>query len=210
MSLQGVNTVQLGGARLITSADTGNEENDIATKRYVDWWNFPSNSYRHYIGLIKARKFTLAPLTGLMKITTDLNVKGGYIITVLESAIYPDTFYLHDQLVKDKHIQISYMFDVWVNTWDFYIQYCTSITVAFKWQASDDGHSWVDVSDAKFECISNPSTDDNNCLYVNKAQWKFTNPIRKTNKGYYHWRLKGVSGSVKSDSYINILLMEVT
>ena len=36
MSLQGVNTVQLGGARLITSADTGNEENDIATKIYVD------------------------------------------------------------------------------------------------------------------------------------------------------------------------------
>ena len=39
MSLQGVNTVQLQGTRLIASANTGDYENGIETKRYADWWH---------------------------------------------------------------------------------------------------------------------------------------------------------------------------
>ena len=87
-----------------------------------------------------------------------------------------------------------------------------NIVLLLRWRLNGKHQMLVTLglSDAKFECISNPTTDDNNCLYVNKGRWKFTNPIRKTNKGYCHWRLKGVSGTVKSSSYINILFMKVS
>ena len=209
MSLQGVNTVQLQGTRLIASADTGDYENDIATKRYVDWWHYPFNSYRHYIGFIKSRQYTLVPLTGLMKISTDLTISHGNIVTVLESAVYPGTFYFSNQNVEGKYIQISYMFDVWVEAWNFYTHICTDITVVFKWQASTNGKSWIDIGNAKFECPPAPTNPTSSSLYINKGQWKFSNPTRKGNKGYRHWRLKGVSGEIKSACFVNILLMRI-
>ncbi len=200
-------TFNVGGTRIINVGDTGIEDDDVATKKYVDGWHEPVEYRDCYIKYIKSRFFLLVPISGLCKVSTDLIIKGGQIHTVLEGNSASNSFYFENQSVKGKYIQLSYLQDVWVEEWILMTSTKEQIDVKFKWQASSDkGKSWIDISDAKFTSTDvAPIIKD---ISMNKGQWNFINPDPiNEEKRYSYWRLKGVSGAVTSHPYINIMYM---
>ena len=204
------NSFNLGGARLSKAGKTGDENDDVSTKRYVDLWHFPSlgTDQGHYQRYIKSRDFLMVPLTGLCMASTTLQVKG-YIHTILESNSNPNTFSFIEQAVVDKCIQVNYLKSVWVEEWIFITNIKVPLDVAFKWQASNDGKTWIDISEARITSKDIPP--ETQAISVNKGQWNFVNQNPVNPKVQYsYWRLKGSRGRIPSKCYVNIMLMYLT
>ena len=200
------NSLDLGGASLKDAGRTGDERNDITTKRYVDRWFFPVDQpSQHYQRYINARDYLMHPLTGLCMTSTNLSVNG-YINTILEAMAYHETFYFHTQSVKDKYIQVNYLNSVKVNSWVLIITAKTPITATFKWQASDDNEkTWVDICNARVRSSGAPPSTK--AISINKGQWNFEREDMTNKKQYSCWRLMGISGQISDPPFVNVMLM---
>lgn len=91
------NTFNVGNARIIDAGNTAGGENDVATKKYVDFWFDPIESREHYIKYIQARFFLMHPISHLCKVSSDINVYGGHIYTILGSNPRAQSFFFKGQ-----------------------------------------------------------------------------------------------------------------
>ena len=202
------NSFKLGGASILDAGSTGIEANDVPIKRYVDRWHNPKDSQdNHYQRYIKSRVYTMLPLTGLCKVTTTIPSSGN-IPTLLGTSSRSNSFYFtpNHSPVKDKNIQVTYQQSVWVEEWIFVTLLREPLSVAFKWQASDDETTWVDIGTARITSTGVPPSMK--AISLNAGQWNFINPESlDTNKRYSYWRLKGVSGGLPSATFVNIMHM---
>ena len=196
----------LDGTKLTNLVEPVNGE-DAATKHYVDKQPLPLNiDITRYRDAINNKLYSMMNINSLCSLSTDFECKGGYkiIFFLLEGASRPNNFNFYTKSVVTKYIQVHYFyFDVWVEEWAFMIDRTAPVSIEFKWQASHDGKSWVEISTSNFTHVA---TDQP----LNPWKWVLTNPAEpKDDQRYKFWRIIGLKGNMTSHPYVNFITMKI-
>ena len=187
-----------------------NRISDAATKHFCEIQpaTEPSDA-KYYQNIINTRRFTLANITQLCKLTSQLPAHGS-ILYLLESSIRTNNVSLiANTFVSQKCIfQVDYLVDVWVKEWSAVCVRNLAWNVSFQWQASHDKNTWVHIGkEAHTEKIDITSSM---MSAENGTEWIFPNPAEHTKETtkYKHWRVMGTSGKTVN-GYINLFLMNI-
>ena len=194
----------LAGTR-ITSVGDPVEDQDAATKLYVDTWS-PLNNIKTYKYVINNKRTTFMNLSGLLGISTSMT-HTGQLSKLLGCQLRDETFYFNKStLVKDKYLQIEYLHPVWVKEWSFFIDRDNSLNIDFMWQASVDGTNWVDIVVLKGQ----PAAEGVQVFpYYKTWEVKIPNPTKDTGNRYKFWRMYGLGGILTYGPFYNFLLMKI-
>ena len=189
---------------------TTNRIADAATKHFCEMQpaTEPSDA-KYYQNMINTRRFTLANITQLCKLTSQLPAHGS-IMYLLESTIRRNNFsMIADNFVSQKCIfEVDYLFDVWVKEWSAVCVHDLAWNVSYQWQASHDKKSWThigsEVHTEKVDITSSMMSAEN------AVEWIFPNPTKYTKETtkYKYWRVLGTSGKTVN-GYINVFLMDI-
>ena len=189
---------------------TTNRISDSATKHFCEMQpaTEPSDA-KYYQNIISTRRFTLANITQLCKLTSELPAHGS-IMYLLESSIRSNNFSLiANNFVSTKCIfQVDYLVDVWVKEWSAVCVYDDVWNAWFQWQASHDKSSWVNIgSEVHTEKVNITSSM---MSVENAVEWIFPNPAEhaKETTKYKYWRVMGTRGKTVN-GYINVFLMNI-
>ena len=140
------------------------EAHDVATKCYTDHLiqnlhNLtPTTDEVEYVHYINQRNITLHSLAGILKVTTDINFtskhpnKTGIPHTWIESPTCTMSTMLNgNQDLAEKNITIVFKYPINVETWSFkmLINPYTNWEVEYKWQGSNNGAAWQDLTEEK-------------------------------------------------------------
>ena len=193
------------------------EPHDAATKCYTDHLienlhNLtPTTNEVEYAHYINQRNITLHSLAGILEVTTDINFtskhpnKTGIPHTWIESPTFTlATMLAGSQDLTGKNITIEFKYPINVETWNFkmLIVPYTNWDVEYKWQVSNNGVAWQDLTDEKKIRTVESNWNGNN------AALTFQNP---TYVRYTFWRvLIGTGKTNQIPIYINFLRMKVT
>ena len=193
------------------------EAHDVATKCYTDHLiqnlhNLtPTTDEVEYVHYINQRNITLHSLAGILKVTTDINFtskhpnKTGIPHTWIESPTCTMSTMLNgNQDLAEKNITIVFKYPINVETWSFkmLLNPYTNWEVEYKWQGSNNGAAWQDLTEEKkIKTVENNWNGNNTTLAFqndNYARYKF-------------WRvLIGTGKTNQIPMYINYLKMKVT
>lgn len=113
-----------------------------------------------------------------------------------------NSFYFSADAASGKNITVEYASAVWVDKWQMILDRVATITFTVKFQASDDGTTWVDIgSDIgtlfHSTVLENTINADGNKLY----KWNFVNQATKT-QNYKYWRLAASAGNTTTNPYV--------
>ena len=154
----------------------------------------------YYKNVINTRQFTLANITQLCKVSSEVSYNG-WIGYILESSIRKNDFEFKnsESMVGKAIFQVEYLYDVWVTRWTLICALDKAWDAEFKWQASHDKKTWVDIS------VKQKSTKEalagSMMSSENDVEWQFLNPIRpKGSTKYKYWRVYGLSGNINYEN----------
>ena len=193
------------------------EPHDAATKCYTDHLlenlhNLtPTTDQTEYVHYINLRNTTLHSLAGVLEVTTDINFGSkhpnitGIPHTWIESPTCTlATMLRGNQDLAGKNITIEFKYPINVETWSFkmVIDPYSNWDVEYKWQVSNNGVAWHDLTDEKKIRTVEKDWNGNNTTLA------FKNEMYAR---YRFWRvLIGAGKTNHLPIYINYIKMKVT
>ena len=190
---------------------------DAATKCYTDHLienlhNLtPTTDQTEYVHYINLRNTTLHSLAGVLEVTTDINFNSkhpnitGIPHTWIESPTCTlATLLRGNQDLAGKNITIEFKYPINVETWSFkmVIDPYSNWDVEYKWQVSNNGVAWHDLTDEKKIRTVEKDWNGNNTTLA------FKNEMYAR---YRFWRvLIGAGKTIHLPMYINYIKMKVT